>query len=692
MPLNDLTTFLGRLRRSAADAPGRPATDTELLGRFVAARDPAAFELLLYRHGPMVHGVCRRLLADPHAADDAFQATFLVFVRRAAAIGRRDRVGPWLFGVAHRVALRARRRAGREPSLGDLAAVAGPVGGKPDVAADVHEAVRRLPARYRDPVVLCYLEGRTHEEAARELGWPVGSVKGRLARARDLLRRRLGAFAPAALAPALLPDEVARAAVAAALGPTAAAPAVEKLVHEVLPMLNGNRSKLAGLLVAVVAACGLGAAVAAGVWPNAAPPAPPSGSPPQPATAPLGLPFEPTDAECFQGAWTLVAVQRNGKRLAAPGPDDDLFRRVWFDGDRVAVETTQELLEGTYEYDEVTQPAMINVEVEHGRFRNKRPGIYRLENDRLTLYLGIAGRQRPSQLVAHLGSDGAVQVFQKTGAAAEPNLPPQRLARLRATTRLHVIGDALYEVRQSGSQWGPGAPSGPRGPGPGMGPGPRGPRGPGMPSGPGGLGRPAGPGGPLGPSGPGVPAGPGEGAPQQPAPVLPNVYSADGKPLLSWRVAALPALSQGGLFEQFKLDEPWDSDHNKRLIERIPAIYAPLGSRTSVPGGTFYQAVTGPGTWAALPSVLSPTVRNFDALMVVEAGQAVPWTKPEDVAYDSNGLAPRLGGMVGDGRFSLVTLDRKARSLPVAAAERHRRTLFDPQADTYPANWADLDR
>src|SRR5262249_18374088 len=158
--------------------------DAELLERFVSRRDESAFAALMARHGPMVFGVCRRVLRHAQDAEDAFQATFLVLVRRAAAIGRRDLLGNWLYGVACRGAGRARqgaaRRQAREAADTDrLAGMAGEAGA-PELSGVLHEEVQRLPARYRGPVVLCYLEGRTNEEAARELRWPIGTVKGRL--------------------------------------------------------------------------------------------------------------------------------------------------------------------------------------------------------------------------------------------------------------------------------------------------------------------------------------------------------------------------------------------------------------------------------------------------------------------------------------------------------------------------------
>jgi RNA polymerase sigma factor (sigma-70 family) len=169
-------------------------TEGQLLDRFLSRRDDAAFEALVARHGPMVVAVCRRLLRDPNDVDDAFQATFLVLVRKAGTLRRRDLLGNWLYGVAFRVASRARavsaRRLVAERSTEEVADLAqAPAADTPDPA--LHEEVHRLPEKYRAPVVLCYLEGLTHEEAADRLRWPVGTVKGRLARARDLLRSRL---------------------------------------------------------------------------------------------------------------------------------------------------------------------------------------------------------------------------------------------------------------------------------------------------------------------------------------------------------------------------------------------------------------------------------------------------------------------------------------------------------------------
>src|SRR6516165_10199472 len=162
-------------------------TDGQLLERFVSQRDEAAFELLLWRHGTMVLNVCRRVLDHQHDAEDAFQATFLAFVRKARSIVRREAVAGWLYRVAFRVAVEARNKAHKRRRL--EITVPDELALEPAQEADWHELrpvldeeLNRLPERLRLPLVLCYLEGKTNEEAARQLGCPPGTIFSRLAR------------------------------------------------------------------------------------------------------------------------------------------------------------------------------------------------------------------------------------------------------------------------------------------------------------------------------------------------------------------------------------------------------------------------------------------------------------------------------------------------------------------------------
>jgi RNA polymerase sigma factor (sigma-70 family) len=192
-PMKAVVTYLRRLA-PAAD-PGE-VTDGQLLESFVTHRDDAALAALIQRHGPLVWGVCRRTLSHTQDAEDAFQATWLVLVRRAKSIRQRASVRSWLYGVAYRVAVRARagkrlrevreRQAPQRPATDPSREVI-----VQDLRSVLDEEINRLPAREQLPVILCYLEGKTNDEAAHLLGWPRGTIATRLARARQRLRGRL---------------------------------------------------------------------------------------------------------------------------------------------------------------------------------------------------------------------------------------------------------------------------------------------------------------------------------------------------------------------------------------------------------------------------------------------------------------------------------------------------------------------
>jgi RNA polymerase sigma factor (sigma-70 family) len=200
-------------------------TEAGLLARFLTRGDQAAFESLVARHGPMVLGVCRRVLSNPEDVEDAFQATFLVLVRKAHSLRDVDRLGPWLHGVAARVAVRARAQAIPRRAREGWGARRVTIDPSPalewgDLRPVLDEELARLPERYRAAVVLCCLEGLGPEEAAQQLGCPMGTIKSRLAGGRERLRVRLTrrGLAPAAGLPlAMLSAEAARAAVPDAL-------------------------------------------------------------------------------------------------------------------------------------------------------------------------------------------------------------------------------------------------------------------------------------------------------------------------------------------------------------------------------------------------------------------------------------------------------------------------------------------
>ena len=229
--------------------------ESQLLDRFADGGDPAAFEAILRRHGPMVLGVCRRVLDDPNDVDDAFQATFLLLVKKARSIRNRDDLGTWLHGVARRVATRARvdarRRRARERAGAERAGTSGDraTGAEfEELRAVIDDELARLPERYRSPLVLCDLEGQTHEDAAEQLRCPVGTIKSRLSRGRERLRSRLirrGVGPTAGLIAATLARGRASAAVPEAL--------VGRTIRETTGLVATGRAVAAGVTSAGVA-------------------------------------------------------------------------------------------------------------------------------------------------------------------------------------------------------------------------------------------------------------------------------------------------------------------------------------------------------------------------------------------------------------------------------------------------------
>ncbi len=259
----DSHRLVQHIRRIAGDPSGTPS-DGELLRRYLAARDEAAFATLMRRHGPMVFAVCQSVLRQRADAEDAFQAAFLILARKAGSVRKHEGLGGWLQRVAYRVALKARmdqhrrqereaktaRPAAVEPSSDDLS--------WGELRSILHAELAALPRSLRAPLVLCYLEGRTQEEAARQLGWPLSTVRGRLQRGREKLRRRLerrGVALTAALTAVLTAQTMAEAAAPSTALPTAAAVALAR--GFLRPMLPIKLALLSALVTIGVVAGGM---------------------------------------------------------------------------------------------------------------------------------------------------------------------------------------------------------------------------------------------------------------------------------------------------------------------------------------------------------------------------------------------------------------------------------------------------
>jgi TIGR03009 family protein len=283
--------LLQHLRQTVLPPGHGSRTDGQLLEDFLLRREEAAFRALVQRHGAMVLGVCRRVLGDPHDAEDAFQATFLVLVRKAALLRQRDTIGNYLYGVAYHTALKARAAAGKRRAKERLARPLDYTGTDPDALLDLRplldRELNRLPEKYRTAVVLCHLEGRPRSVAARQLGIPEGTLSSRLATARRLLATRLArhglvlsAVAWSALAPqasagtpaGLVRGTVGAATLVAAGQAVAISAPVAALTEGVLQAMRFSRFKipLAALLAGSVLAAGIGFAVRPGPQAGAA--------------------------------------------------------------------------------------------------------------------------------------------------------------------------------------------------------------------------------------------------------------------------------------------------------------------------------------------------------------------------------------------------------------------------------------
>jgi RNA polymerase sigma factor (sigma-70 family) len=436
-----LDNVLSRLHRQAAARELAPFPDAVLLERFVSRRDEVAFTALVERHGPMVLGVCRRILRDPHDAEDACQAVFLVLARKAHSVRRAGALGGWLHAVSFRAACRlrsarARRRAAEHP-LTDAPAAAEPTWREAQAILD--EELQRLPEKWRTPLVLCYLEGKTRDEAARQLGWSVGTVRGRLTRGRALLKARLarrGLCPSVPLAAALAPDGTAAAlsvatTVRAVLEPSPAPHHAEvvALAEEVVRTMSLSRVQAVVSVLAVLLGIGLGALAYGSA---AERPLRPATKPPQ-AGKPAANRAAPAE---LLDTWVPLSFFTRAR------PDEFEKYQVEITKDGITFLRGDERNTFTYKVDATKKPAALDLTPVGGG--HTVPAIYSQDGDYLQIcFDGPQGKKRPRAFTRAKEFGGGALLFLKR---ARPRTASAEMDVVRMN--LATLGLALYDHAQ----------------------------------------------------------------------------------------------------------------------------------------------------------------------------------------------------------------------------------------------------
>lgn len=616
--------------------------DAELLQTFLADHDEAAFTALVQRHGAMVLAVCRGVLHDLHDAEDVFQAAFLVLARKAHTIRKYDSLASWLHGVSYRLALKAKARIKRQAQL-DESALDTPAQSVDDLTfrelrAILHEELNRLPEKYRAPLLLCYWEGKTRDEAAEQLGVTSGAFKKCLERARGLLGSRLvgrGLIPSAAIFTAAFFDSSARAAASSALIKSTAHAAVAFASGHGAPGVSATAvalaqgairimtiTKWASNIVAATLLLAVGAGLTWGGY-SALNPSGGSGAV-QPVVVSDQQPKggekaggKQTDAERIVGTWIFVEGVANGKNL--PAEFLAAARMIFTKDGGMSMKILTEEKGGAYK---MVEPGKIDMDA-FGKKDAK--GIYKFDgNDKVSLCFNESDNaKRPTQFSGISDSGQVLLVLRRAKAGEEnpmnvPGLDKIReaAARAQSANNLKQIGLAFHNYHDAYG-------------------------------------------------------------------VIPQeIVSKNGKKvLLSWRVAILPFIEQEGVYKEFKLDEPWDSEHNKKLIAKMPKVYAPVFGKAD-PGKTYYQSFTGFNTLfeGKKLKIQDITDGTSNTILAVEAKEAIEWTKPDVLKYPkAKEKLPDLGGMFSNG-FNAVFCDGSVRFMPHNVDAEVFRKAVTPRA------------
>ncbi|HLN28226.1 MAG TPA: sigma-70 family RNA polymerase sigma factor [Gemmataceae bacterium] len=800
MSKRELEPVLKHIRNLVADAACEELSDLDLLERFTHEHEELVFETLLRRHGPLVLNVCRRVLQHDQDAEDVFQATFLVLARNARSIRKGASLGSWLYGVAYRLALKAKataaRRRAHERRLTQMAPTSSEtIRQDIELGPLLDEELHRLPEQYRAPLILCYLEGKTNVEAAGVLGWAPGSMSKRLLRGRELLRDRLlhrgialssaalvtllESNAQAAVPPVLLESSL-RAAILVATGKTAAgvvSTQVLQLAEGVLHTMFSTKLKVFAALVLsaclLAASSGLLSRMKAAANPDAAASA--DDAPLQAKEHPRPeLALVPGNAMAFahisiRDVWETESIKKLRvamdqslqytkqdveKRLGVALSNLDSITLIMFPPLEAHHEPTLLAAFTTlqpYSRQKITAALVPGGEERelHGKptifSKDKSEPAVSFVTDRIFLVglaqdLGFSLGQ--GERKANTPIERALKLAVENHSVAAGFHMPDVLAQALKQAQLEpsaLFLKPLTEI-QSGTlvldlgsvarfkavlnfpdaaaarsaaeavRTGQGVLKGML---------------KGIPK-------------EMFPSPPGTDVQKellgiletlqvtrkDEGvqltmegkSPKLLATLVPaiersrkaaqemarsnnlkqvalamhNYHSTyghlpgaairdkNGKPLLSWRVAVLPFLDQVDLYNRFKLDEPWNSERNLELLKEMPRVYRPANMPLKVPDKTFYQVFTGKGTpfendeGQKFEDITDGT---SNTILAIEAGDSVPWTKPEDLTYAADKPLPKLGGLLSE-VFLAVYCDGSVHPISRNVNEQRLRALI----------------
>jgi RNA polymerase sigma factor (sigma-70 family) len=424
MPADPLNKPIPELRQTLLRGEGASFTDRKLLERFVNHHDQAALELLIRRYAPMVWGVCRRILANHHDAEDAFQATFLVLVRKAESIRPKEMVGNWLYGVARQTVFKARattaKRRAREKQVTEMPEPA--VTEQQDLWDDVQplldQELSRLPAKYRAVVVLCDLGAKTRTEVAQQLGVPEGTVASRLVRARTILAKRLarhgmpvaGGTLAVVLsqqpAPASVPISVVSSTIKAASLLAAGNAAAGAISGEVTALTKGVLHTMFVTKMKTIAAIVLALATVvggAGVFAYQSL-----------ATEADKKDKAKPDNEAIQGKWEVDSLVSD--KGASEEEAQQLKSATWvFEKEKLVWKRVGDKnFEATYKLDPTKTPKSIDLTMPFGEPKRHIQGIYKLEGDELTIWIPLGQEKpRPTEFEAEKGSKRTLIVLKR---------------------------------------------------------------------------------------------------------------------------------------------------------------------------------------------------------------------------------------------------------------------------------------